>query len=217
VRAAVLAALLGAGTVHAADTGELSGKLSVLTVSVGSRVHGPQEALVLLEDAPNVGTLPSGPFKMEQAGKSFIPDLLIVPVGAEVKFPNLDSILHNVFSVSPVNTFDLGLHKSGDEVSVKFARPGIVPIYCNIHPQMVGHVVVVGNPFFTHPKADGAFAFKAVPAGTFHLVAWFPYGEPTRQEVTVAAGRRTEVEVKMKETASAGRHERKDGSRYGSY
>jgi len=217
VRTALLGPLLLAGAAAAADTGELSGKLSVLTVSVGSRVRGPEEALVFLEDAPNTGGLPSGPFKMEQAGKSFIPDLLIVPVGAEVQFPNLDSILHNVFSVSPVNTFDLGLHKSGDQVSVKFARPGIVPIYCNIHPQMVGHVVVVGNPFFTHPKPDGTFSFKAVPTGTFHLVAWFPYGDPARQAVTVAAGQRAQVEVKIKESASASRHERKDGSRYGSY
>ena len=209
-----LALLIAAPPAH---PGELAGELKVVTSSVASRAHGPQDAVIYLEDAPNAGAFPKGPFEMKQQGKEFTPALLVVPQGATVGFPNLDPVFHNVFSVTPGNTFDLGLHKTGDTATVRMEAPGVVSVYCDIHPQMIGYLVVVANPFFTQPAADGSFHLHGVPPGTYHAVAWFPYGPPVREEVRVSAGETAQWRPILRERSDAGRHARKDGSGYLKY
>jgi plastocyanin len=214
VSTAVLLGCLGVATTAAA--GEIDGTVRLVASSVGSRVSGPEQAVIYLEDGP-AGPMPSGPFEMTQQGKAFDPPVLIVPRGASVTFPNLDPILHNVFSVTPGDAFDLGLHKAGDAPHATLGKPGIVSVYCNIHPQMVGYLVVVPNPFFTHPGADGRYAFRGLPAGRYHAVAWFPFGQPARQEVDVPGAGQVQLDFLLHERSDVGRHVKKDGSRYGHY
>jgi plastocyanin len=201
----------------AARPGELAGHLKLVVSSVSSRAQGPADAVVYLEDAPNTGAFPKEPLEMKQLGKEFTPAVLVVPQGAAVGFPNLDPVFHNVFSVTPGNSFDLGLHKTGDTATVKLEAPGVVSVYCDIHPQMMGYLVVVSNPFFTRPAADGSFHLRGVPPGTYHAVAWFPYGPPVREEVRVSAGETAEWHPVLRERSDAGRHARKDGSLYLKY
>ena len=200
-----------------AKGGDIDGAVKIIPGPIASRVTGPEQVIVYLEDAPLTGSMPAGPFEMIQLGKDFSPQVLIVPAGATVSFPNQDPILHNVFSVSPGNVFDLGLHKPGDTASAKLEHPGIVAVYCNIHPQMVGYVLVVSNPFFTHPRPDATFRLKGVPPGTYHIVAWFPFGQVSRQEVRVEEASHTTVNLLLRERSDAGRHKRKDGSLYIQY
>jgi plastocyanin len=200
-----------------AGTGDIEGDVRVVAGSVASRITGPQEVIVYLEDAPNVGSMPHGPFEMTQISKDFTPSVLIVPQGATVNFPNHDPIQHNVFSVTPGNTFDLGLHKSGDTASTRLDSPGVVSVYCNIHPQMVGYILVVANPFFARVRADATFQIRGVPAGTYKAVAWFPFGQASRTEVKVEAGAKADLHFLLHERSDAGRHNRKDGSLYLQY
>ena len=90
--------------------------------------------------------------------KAFEPRVSVVGVGASVEFPNQDSIFHNVFSVSGDNRFDLELYKKPKSASKVFEHPGIVRIYCNIHPQMSGFVLVRDNPYWTKVAADGSYS-----------------------------------------------------------
>src|SRR4051812_44863255 len=83
--------------------------------------------------------------EMKSATKRFTPRVIAVPLHATVEFPNADPIYHNVFSVSGANRFDLGLYKSGATKGKSFDEPGLVRVYCNIHPQMVGFVMVVDS------------------------------------------------------------------------
>jgi plastocyanin len=213
----VAVTLAGSSPAWADDVGTISGAVTLVRLGVASHVTGPADVVVYLEDAPAVGALPAGPFVITQAGKAFRPDLLIVPVGARVEFPNQDAFFHNVFATAAGNSFDLGLYKGGASKSVLFAKPGLVPIFCNIHPQMISYILVVTNPFFTHPDGDGGFRFAGVPPGTYHLVAWLPYGNPVRTEVVVAAGQTAEVAVTVRERSDAQRHPNKEGKPYGSY
>src|SRR6185437_10532227 len=80
--------------------------------------------------------------KMQQLGRRFQPDVLVVPVGSTVEFPNLDPIFHNIFSLSRSQTFDLGYYAEGKSRTVTFARPGIVQVYCHIHANMYGVITV---------------------------------------------------------------------------
>ena len=79
---------------------------------------------------------------MQQRNLRFDPDLLIVPTGSKVLFPNLDPVFHNIFSLSRTQTFDLGYYAEGKSREVVFSRPGIVQVYCHVHPEMYGVVVV---------------------------------------------------------------------------
>jgi plastocyanin len=197
--------------------GVIAGSLSLVRLSVGSAVKGFDETLVYLDDAPPAAAGSAGPFVMAQEKKAFTPRLLVVPNGARVDFPNRDVFFHNVFSVTPGSTFDLGLYKSGGSKSVVFATPGIVSVYCNIHPQMSAWVAVMANALWARPAADGSFVLAGVPAGKWHAVAWFPYGKPERAEVSVAAGGRAALSLVLREVVGAVRHPDKDGKAYGRY
>jgi plastocyanin len=106
------------------------------------------------------------------ANKEFSPHVLVVAVGSTVSFPNHDPFNHNVFSLSEESPFDLGLYGRGEGRSVKFSRPGVVRVYCNVHAQMSAIVVVRDNPYVTQPGSDGIFSLPSVPAGSYLLHVW---------------------------------------------
>ena len=127
---------------------------------------------------------------MKSEQKRFQPRVVAVPKNATVEFPNVDPIYHNVFSVSGANRFDLGLYRSGASKPKKFEEPGLVRVYCNIHPQMVGFVMVVDSDFVAVTGPDGAFRFEDVPPGSYVVKVWHEEGGETQQPVDRAAGRR---------------------------
>ncbi len=117
--------------------------------------------------------------------KDFSPKVLAVPVGTTVNFPNQDTILHNVFSASRPNQFDLGIYGQGEGKSKTFEQPGVVRIYCNVHPQMVAHILVVDSEFSVHPDDDGRFSLDGLPNGSGTLTIWHERAEPLTREVTL--------------------------------
>jgi len=145
--------------------------------------------------------------------KAFEPGLVVIPVGSRVRFPNQDPIYHNVFSVSGDNRFDLGLYKESDGKSQAFDQPGVVKVYCNIHPQMSAIVVVRDNPFFTLATRDGHFRLEGVPAGTRQITAWNEKAKEPRT-VEVSVPEQGEVTVSLELDASRFRH-RKHKNKYG--
>jgi len=106
---------------------------------------------------------------MLQKDKTFSPHVLAVQAGALVEFPNADPIFHNAFSSYNGQVFDIGLYPPGTTRSVKFARPGVVRVFCNIHAQMSALIVVVASPYFATTKQDGNFSIADVPAGQYNL------------------------------------------------
>ena len=107
--------------------------------------------------------------KILQKDKSFIPHVLTVPIGSIVDFPNLDPVFHNAFSNYDGQVFDVGLYPPGSSRSVRFARPGIVRIFCNIHSSMTAIVAVVDSLYYETTKSDGRFELRDVPPGEYQL------------------------------------------------
>lgn len=154
------------------------------------------------------------PATLDQRGEQFAPRLLPVVAGQEVAFPNRDRIYHNVFSVSPVKSFDLGQYKSSDAPKrERFERAGLVPVYCNIHPHMIAYVVVLENAAYALAAPDGTFTIRGVPPGRHTLHAWTPGAEPVRREIEVAAGVTARADFELTARAIPG-HKRKDGTEY---
>jgi plastocyanin len=107
--------------------------------------------------------------RMEQKDKRFVPHILVVQVGAGVSFPNLDPIFHSAFSNFSGQVFDLGLYAPGTSRLTTFDRPGIVRVFCNIHPTMSAVIVVLKHPWFTVSNGEGAFSVAGVPPGRYRL------------------------------------------------
>jgi plastocyanin len=160
----------------AGSAGSVTGR--VVLVKAGSPRTDASNALVWIE-GPHGGATSAGTLQMVQESKRFVPRALIVPRQSTVEFPNNDPVFHNVFSVSGANRFDLGLYRSGSSKSRSFAEPGLVRVYCNIHPQMVGFLMVVDSGFASVTGKDGAFHFEGVPAGSWALKAWHEEGTET--------------------------------------
>jgi plastocyanin len=152
---------------------------------------------------------------MSQKGKAFVPNILVVERGTRVDFPNTDPIFHNVFSLSPGNTFDLGSYNQGQSKSVVMQQPGLVSVYCNIHPQMIGFILVVPGKTYSRVGKDGFFHLDNLPAGKHVVAAWAPNAQAVSKEVVVSdATANVELTLTVGETKP---HLRKDGTPYGSY
>lgn len=141
--------------------------------------------------------LPSPPatqmqnLQLTQKNKSFEPHILVVSAGAVVEFPNHDPFFHNVFSLFEGKRFDLGLYEAGTSRKVRFDRPGISYIFCNIHPEMSAVVITIASPLYAISNADGQLTLAGVPFGRYMLHVWSegmgPETEdPPAREITIA-------------------------------
>ena len=125
---------------------------------------------------------------IDQKNRQFVPDLVVVPVGSTVTFPNRDLIFHNVFSLSKPKTFDLGNYPKDQTQTVTFPKPGIVFVHCHLHPNMAAVIVVSPNQWSTKADADGRFTLPGVPAGRYQVVAWHKTAGFFRKTVQIGEG-----------------------------
>ena len=190
---APLCALLLLGAASAA-AGTLRGSVELL--EKGGRRAADATDVVVWVDGPKVRPDP-GTATVVMKGKNFVPRVVVVGVGATVAFPNQDGILHNVFSVSGENHFDLDLYKKPKSASWTFRHPGLVRVYCNIHPQMSAFVLVRDNPFWARPRPDGWFEIPEVPPGEWVLKAWHERSGESSQRVTVQGDGVVDVELTL--------------------
>lgn len=167
---------LGAATIN--------GKVSFLT----KRGQRPvvTETMIWLEPQGKAPKKAASTFAMTTRSKEFLPHVLAVPAGSTVTFPNEDPIAHNLFSLTPGNTFDLGLYRRGAGKTHKFDTPGVVNVYCNVHPNMSAVVHVMSTPYYGFANEQGNFSFN-VPAGKYRLVAWNEQGGSTFSDIDVSA------------------------------
>jgi plastocyanin len=114
----------------------------------------------------------SSPAIMDQFNKTFVPEMLPIAVGTQVRFPNRDQIRHHVYSFSRPKRFELPLYKGEDAPPVLFDKPGVVKIGCNIHDWMSAVILVLPNDRFAVTKEDGTFSLPALDAGTYTITAW---------------------------------------------
>ena len=155
------------------------------------------DAVVYLEGAATPATA-AVPDTVEIAitDKVYAPHVVVVPVGSTVRFPNHDPFNHNVFSVSEANSFDLGLYGRGETRSQSFAHPGLVRVYCNVHPRMVAYVLVMANRFYAQPGQDGSFTIENVPSGTHRVHVWHER-IPTEVVKDVTAGAGADLQIAL--------------------
>lgn len=173
------AAVLCLTELHAAT---VTGKVTFLT----KRGQKPvvTETLVRLDPAGKTSKRAGSTFSMTTRSKTFLPHVLAIPAGSTVSFPNEDPISHNLFSLTPGNTFDLGLYRKGAGKTHKFDAPGVVNVYCNIHPNMSAVVHVMDTPYYGFANAQGVYSLDA-PPGKYRLTAWNEQGGSVSTDIEV--------------------------------
>ena len=129
------------------------GRAASLSGTVKANASG--SSIVYLEPAnaaPHVENAAEHQYVMSQRSMKFTPQVLAVPVGATVVFKNEDSPAHNVFWPSIDGDkklgHNLGTFLGGQQRAYKFDRPGIIPLLCNVHPEMEGYIIVSATPYY---------------------------------------------------------------------
>jgi len=192
--AGIVALLAAAGF---SDAARVAGRLVILEKD--DKPSPDLSDAVLYLETPAAVTTAARPVTVEIAitNKTYAPHVVVVPVGSTVRFPNHDPFNHNVFSVSEPNSFDLGLYGRGEAKSYTFEHPGLVRVYCNVHPRMVAYVLVMENRYYAQPGNDGSFAIENVPAGRYRLHVWHER-IPTEVVKDVSAGSgQADVEIAL--------------------
>jgi len=154
----------------AAESIVVSGRITL----TGGDADAEEAVVYFIPEDPSVladGAAKPATEEIVTRDKALSPTVLAVSRGSEVRFPNDDPILHNLFSVSAENGFDLGVYGPGEAPSVSFEQPGVVNIYCNVHHNMHAHVLVVDTPWRTRPDAQGNFRLADLPPtpGVLHI------------------------------------------------
>jgi plastocyanin len=149
-----------------------------------------------------------------QKGRKFVPDLIAITVNERVAFPNLDPFLHNVFSQSVPRKFDLGSFKRGESKEKEFPVPGVVDVYCNIHPEMAATILVLPNRRHVVAEPDGKFVLDGVPPGDWTVFAYTRRAtKPASVRVSVKPGADATVDLDIVRGAEPA-HLNKYGEKY---
>ncbi len=151
---------------------------------VSSRSKKLENAVVYIKKIEGNKFLPpKEPVVLNQTGLRFVPHVLPVIVGTTVNFPNEDDVLHNVFSPGHINRFNLGTYLQGSNKAVKFNKPGVALLLCNIHHEMSAFVVVVETPYFAVTGPNGNYKISNVPPGKYELAVWHEEMKPQIKEI----------------------------------
>src|SRR4029079_12845447 len=139
--------------------------------------HPVRDAVVTLYPAGVAARAPrgGGRYTVSQKNIQFHPFLSIVPVGADVSFPNLDPTKHHVYSFSPAKKFELKLFAKDQSRTVHFDKAGVVALGCNIHDQMSAFIVVTDSAWTARTNAQGIASFGDAPSAPARLTVWHPY------------------------------------------
>lgn len=158
--------LLASGAM-AADAGNITGRVTA----------GKGISVVWVEGvAGKTFPKPDKPLTMDQKSLLFQPHILVTPVGTTVQFLNSDNVQHNIFwpaiSGNKKLTHNMGTWPKGQIRNFQFDTPGVVPLLCNVHPEMSGYVIVTPTPYYAETDDSGSFKITNVPDGSYTVTAW---------------------------------------------
>lgn len=169
--------------------------------SITGKVSGGKGPSVVYVDAIAGKTFPAptAPLVMDQKALLFQPHVMIVPLGATVEFKNSDKVQHNIFwpsvSGNKKMSHNMGTWPSGESRNFKFETPGVVPLLCNVHPEMSAYIIVTPTPYSALTDDAGNFTIANVPDGSYSVVGWHEGYKVQSKPVSVAGEAKVEFSL----------------------
>ena len=166
------------------------------TAAIAGNIHGKVsgvsgESVVYVEAIPGkTFPAPTQHTTIDQKGLMFVPHIAVVQQGATVDFLNSDTVAHNVFwtaiSGNKKLGHNLGTWPKGEKRSFKFDNVGVVPLLCNVHPDMAAYVIVAPTPYFAVSNASGEYKIENVPDGSYTVTVWHEGAKNQSKPVTAS-------------------------------
>ncbi len=179
----------------------VSAGLMAASGSISGQVAGVSGVSVVYVNA-NAGQTFPAPAKsivVDQKGLLFQPHVAAIQQGGTVEFLNSDSVQHNVFWPAIGNNkkagHNMGTWPRGEKRAFKFDTPGVVPLLCNVHPEMSGYVIVSPTPYFAETDASGNYKIADVPDGSYKVTAWHEGSKPATKDVAVKGDTKADFTV----------------------
>jgi len=203
--------------IAALQAGDIEGKITKIFEDEESKGSTDFSDVVVFVNGLEEGKIPERKIFLNQKNKQFTSKVLPVSVGETVFFTNEDDFYHNVWSLSSAKTFDLGQYKKGESKSVVFDRPGIVKVFCNIHPEMISTILVLKKSKYALTDKAGQFIIKDVPPGEYEIRVWTEGSQIVARKVTVNKDniRNFNMEIAVKKVPIE--HLNKEGKPYPKY
>jgi hypothetical protein len=182
----------------AADAAGIEGRVALSLDGKPLRPEEARDAVVYFRPAIAPTLVPPiNPVEMRMERKQFLPRALPIAQGTTVRFENFDPILHNAFAPAGPHRFDVGLYGRGDARTHKFDRAGLVRVYCNVHHDMVGHVLVLDTPWFVRPEANGTFRLDLPEGMQGELFVWHERAKLWRRKLVSAAAEPIAIDLDL--------------------
>jgi len=148
-------------------------------IKINGQKPGPN-TLVFLEtkNKMRVSSQKKQTLTIRQSGLNFSPQHSVIQVGSSITFSNEDREVHNIFSKSLSNQFNLGAMASGSFKTLEFTQAGPVVLRCNMHKDMIGTLFVVPNGYYTKVDANGDYQFENIKSDDYIMQVWAPMLAP---------------------------------------
>lgn len=186
----LMLAVLIAGMCSAVWAGDIEGKVTGM--------KGPSVVYVDVIAGKTFPAAKDHPL-IDQKGLMFAPHIVAIQQGTTVDFQNSDTVAHNVFWTAIGSDkkagHNLGTWPKGEKRSFTFDKPGVVPLLCNVHPDMGAYIVVSPTPYFAETDDSGNYKIKDVPDGSYSVTVWHEGAKNQSKPVTVAGGAKADFTV----------------------
>lgn len=182
-----------------AHAGNISGKIRLANVSTSTanQAAGKKENVVIWLEGAGDSKPPDTIVKISQKNLQFSPEFAIAVRGQKIEMPNDDDVVHNVYSFTGLNQFNLGLYAKGESRTVVFDQTGIVDVFCSIHHQMHARVFVVPTKYFANGMPGHSFTLADVPPGKYVLKAWHQRSHMMEKTIIVPATGNVTVDINL--------------------
>ena len=176
-------------------------------VTTETVVAGPNNALAnvvvyISTGAPDEGQVPSQAVTFEQKGCQYLPHVLAMHTGQELKVVNSDQTSHNIHPLAKINReWNKSQPPGTPPLSEKYDKEEFIAVKCNVHPWMRGYFAVLKTSHYAVSSEDGSFKLPDLPPGKYTLTAWHEdYGTQTA-EVTITGKESKDVAFTFKAKA----------------